>query len=198
MGNVAFDIGNVICKVDINYFLEYMIKTKCATNKVHAHFLIASMSNESFIGLTDIVKVVKELNPSLDSEEIVDKWNGVLSIDNRMVDFIDEVSKHSEVALLSNMGSDHAKFLRRSVPELFEKCVEHLSFEVGAYKPQKLFYQSFLLENPQFAGCLFIDDLQENLNMAINCGFSTMLFDLNKIASDFEFKNVTDLIEGKI
>ena len=85
-----------------------------------------------------------------------------------------------QVALLSNVGLEHAVQMARvlDIDSFFDKCVKHLSCHVGARKPTKLYYQSFLMQHPEFYGAAYLDDLQENLDASVPFGFRPRRFSL--------------------
>lgn len=89
-----------------------------------------------------------------------------------------------EVSLLSNIGFDHADFLRQKCP-VFKKCNQHFSCDVGARKPTKLFYQSFLLEYGWDKDVLFFDDRPENVKAAESY-LAGVQFDIEDYATDEE------------
>ena len=70
------------------------------------------------------------------------------------------------------------------LPPVFNKCIQHFSCEVGARKPSKLFFQSFLMEEPHFHRSIFIDDIDENVEMAKKCGFRAVRFNINDFSDD--------------
>ena len=94
---------------------------------------------------------------------------------------------NTQVALLSNVGLEHAIVMEKILDhhhlhsnKFFSKCVKHLSCQVGARKPTKLYYQSFLQQHPEFEGAAYLDDLQENLDMGKEFGFRPYFFSLEK------------------
>ena len=55
-----------------------------------------------------------------------------------------------------------------------------MSYEVGARKPSKLYYQSFLLDHPEYKGCLYVDDLPQNLAVGRYYGFRSFEYNLEE------------------
>src|SRR5208282_4959941 len=88
------------------------------------------------------------------------------------------------VALLSNIGKEHSQYFRKLMATAVDskgisRAIQFFSCEVGARKPSLLYYQTFLYMHPDFKeNCLYIDDLQENLDAAKKLGFKTVKFDL--------------------
>jgi FMN phosphatase YigB (HAD superfamily) len=117
-----------------------------------------------------------------------------------MFNFISNLHEDGfKIALLSNIGSAHAEKLESDYPELFNKIYyKHYSFECGMAKPSKLFFQSFLLQNEDFAGCVYLDDKIENIKMGSSCKFSGILFDLDKFNSKLDLKKELDRIRKRL
>ena len=102
------------------------------------------------------------------------------------------------MALLSNIGTEHAALMEHSlnVGTFFSGAIKHFSCFVGARKPTALFYQSFLLEHPEFYSCLYIDDLQENLDVGKRFGFQTYRFSLDPKDDAGTLTEIEQLIVG--
>ena len=97
------------------------------------------------------------------------------------MDFLDDLKgQGEEVAILSNMGHEHATHIRENYPRIFDGCHLHLSCEVGARKPTKLYYQSFMMQYPHFAGAPFFDDRPENVIAAKEFGLDGRHFELGE------------------
>ena len=110
-----------------------------------------------------------------------------------MMDFLKELENQDvKIALLSNMGLEHATFIRESLPELFQGRLLHLSCEVGARKPTKLYYQSFLQDHDEFTcctvrcecfdhfSCSIVRDLNFSLNRFTCHGIDRLSFEYSK------------------
>jgi hypothetical protein len=71
---------------------------------------------------------------------------------------------------------------------------KHYSYQCGASKPSKLFFQSFLLQNDDFAGCLYLDDRVENIKASCECRFNGRVFDIEKFETQTDLKKELDKI----
>ena len=192
--HVAFDIGNVLCEFDLNKFTNEMFnKTGIPPNR--AYNLLESIQGAQDIGITTVRKslqVLKNLPPVHFSERsyyleyevvdyLVDYWCSIIQPSEMMLNFLDNIKSDGvKVALLSNMGKEHHDYLQEKYPRLFSKSVQHISHEVGARKPNKLFFQSFLLDHDEFKGASYIDDIEENCRAAKKYSFKVYKFDLAK------------------
>lgn len=191
MKKVAFDIGNVLVDVYLDKFISLLEITGAVSSHEEGFEFLTEIQIQQDLGLTDIKKSLNRFNLNTAAKnKLVDCWNyEVISYNHQMISMIDNLNNQDyDIALLSNIGFNHAEQIRKH--KLLGKLNLHFSCEVGARKPTKLFYQSFLLENPDFKGCIFIDDIQENLETATKLGFHSYNFNLSKSKTDSE---ITDL-----
>lgn len=186
MYNLAFDIGNILVSVDLAKFTneldKYINKTDRAFN--NSMFFLEHLQTHQEIGLTTVARALKIEYDFQDEVilKLLDAWNEVIVPNDMMLDMLDELKKLGvKIALLSNIGEEHTKFLAKSCPRLFNDNVLWLSCEVGARKPSKLFFQSFLIDHPEFKNCPFVDDRKENLITAQNYCFNPVLFNLENV-----------------
>ena len=94
-------------------------------------------------------------------------------------------SRHNlKIALLSNVGLEHAERMAKvlSYEGFFQDAIKHFSCQVGARKPTHLYYQSFLQLHPKWERCVYVDDLQANLDASKQFGFKPFRFDLEEIS----------------
>jgi len=206
--HIAFDLGNVIFNYDLDNFIKQIRShddaRKIFPNYNEAKIFVQESEHLSYIGATTLYKRLSHKFSHLSEDNkisIINTWNNIIYPDQRMLDFIEELKKENvKIALLSNMGLEHAEYLRNKYPEVFDVEAIHLSYEVGAFKPTKLFYQSFLLEYPDFSECVYLDDLEENILMGSRFKFNSVLFDLKKLSQESEknFKLNLDKIKNQV
>ena len=181
---IAFDIGNVLVNVDLNLMAELLCETECVKSRAEAFLFWDSINSAVDIGITDIEQELMKEFKLKSGDEIRDYmriWSKVITPVKEMTELLEElVSKNFHIALLSNIGFDHANLVRKTFPSVFNKCIHHFSCEVGARKPSKLFFQSFLWDHPEFKGCLFFDDRSENIAAGLSAGFDSIYFALNQ------------------
>lgn len=187
--NVAFDIGNVLIQFDINKFtFELSKKTGLKANE--SWNFSESLQKSQDIGITTVYQNLQNRFGNKNATffaEMLDAWNSTLTANNKMLEFLENLKAQSiQVALLSNMGQEHYHYLSKTYPKMFDGTIQHISCEVGARKPTKLYYQSFLAQYPYFTrSCLgfqtiYVDDIDENLKMGEQYGFKGFKFDLDK------------------
>lgn len=179
---VAFDIGNVLCHFDIIKFTKFLTDELLITER-EAYFFLERLQKHQDIGVTSVASEL-EFHYKVHGEQlqtIVDCWNSTVTPNHSMMNFLENLrSEGVKVALLSNMGPEHITHLRGTVPEMFKDTIQHISCEVGARKPTKLFFQSFILDNSAFEGCVYIDDIEENLRAGKKYSFTVFGFNLEE------------------
>lgn len=182
----AFDIGNVICHFDINKFTDKLSEIT-GINNHDAYFFLEQLQKMQDMGLTCVAHSLENkfrLSPT-DLQELLDAWNSTIEPNEMMLNFLANIrSEGVKTALLSNMGSEHISYLRTKYPEIFAGAIQHISCEVGARKPTKLFFQSFCLDHDEFSGSLYVDDIEENLRTSKKYGFKVYHFSLETLAKE--------------
>lgn len=206
MKYVCLDIGNVLCNVDFTNFLRDLSKSLNITIEDGMYFLNRSQKLHD-MGLTVMKDELKDhfkIKSPVIVEEILAAWNKSITADEQVVRFFSYfINKNKiQVALLSNIGLEHAELMKTLLPSIFfdKNCIKHFSCFVGARKPSLVYYQSFLTQYPEFKGALYIDDLQENLEASKQFGFQTYNFNLenahNTNSLDEKLKEIRKFIEA--
>lgn len=197
MKRIAFDIGNVICHVDLKKFTRKIVSLGIFPDSLTAWDFLTSIQASQDLGLNNIRSDFFKLKCYPDIlDYVVTAWYEVVTPSAPMLDFINELlNDRYQIALLSNIGFDHAKTLRYTCGSVFDRCIQHFSCEVGARKPSLLYYQSFILKHPDwFDNSIFFDDRPEN----IKASFPYMngnLFNLDDYEND---EKAVDAIRQKI
>lgn len=184
MRYAAFDIGNVIVRADFNFFIGELSKQFNMSLEDAKYFMNRSQKLHD-LGLTTMKDELRN-NLNVKSEPLanglVNVWNYCINPELFIVDRIHHLMKteNLQVALLSNIGLEHSKRMPIILNRygFFDKCVKYFSCHVGARKPSSLYYQSFLQLHPEWKGCVYVDDLQENLDASKPFGFQTFHFSL--------------------
>jgi FMN phosphatase YigB (HAD superfamily) len=179
----AVDLGNVIFHVNIEKFTSVL--GDYFPEDLDPLFFINSLQAAQDVGLMTLRKALK-LQYNIQNEKtidsLIDVWNTTVYPNEMMLNFIENLkSEGIKIAILSNMGEEHAIYLRKICPELFKDAIEHFSYEVGARKPSKLYYQSFLIDHNEFTGSVYIDDKDENLQAGKKYTFKSFKFDLDNV-----------------
>jgi len=200
MKYACLDIGNVLCKVDFSPFLNHLSRTLNITMDEAQYFLNRTQKLHD-MGLTSVSDELRDhfkIKSPMIVEELLKLWMKVVWRENDAFEAL--LEKHNvQVALLSNIGIEHAGMVEewqtpKSIRPFFPESIKHFSCHVGARKPSSLFYQSFLLEHPEFKGCLYVDDLQENLDTGIKFGFQPFRLSLEEDDISEKLKQIEKII----
>ena len=202
MKRAAFDLGRVIMEVN---FIEFESKWK----EFHLEELedclkfINKIQSKQDVGLTTIGESIREKFKlsNYEVEELVECWNNSIRANDEMYNFVELLkSRGYGIAILSNIGKEHIDVIKERYPELFKGVKLHLSSEVGVRKPMKLYFQSFLMDHPEFSGAAYFDDLSENIEMGSRYGLRGYEFNLEKYNKQSEVvrKAERDCIESLI
>lgn len=190
MNYVCLDVGNVLVHVDFQVFVRELSRQLNITLEEAEYFMNRTHALHD-MGLTKMADELRDhfkIKSSLIINDLLRSWDKVITPNYVIMDKLVEIKRtHGlQIALLSNVGLEHAVQMERmlGIGGIFEESVKHLSCHVGARKPTKLYYQSFLLQHPEFHGCAYLDDLQENLNMGAEFGFRPFLFNLSETPVD--------------
>lgn len=184
MKHVALDIGNVIYHCDFDPFLRTLSKTLDITLDDAKYFLgrTQKLHDLGYTVMSDELRDHFHIKSEVIVNEILHAWSSSvdpnIDIINRLNDM--QVDGKIQIALLSNIGLEHAANVHSLLETygMLKNTIKHFSCFVGARKPSSLFYQSFLMEYPEFKGCLYVDDVVENLEMGKKFGFDSQQFNL--------------------
>lgn len=198
MKHIALDIGNVLCHVNMNDFIVDISSTFDIPIDAANRFL-RSFQQIHDLGLTTMEHQLRHhfgCKSEATLKRIIDKWNNAIYPDLGMINMLSELQNNGiEIALLSNIGAEHVELLSAKLHPILDKSTKHFSCFVGARKPTLLYYQSFLIQYPHFAGCLYIDDLQENLNASLQFGFKTLRFALDEADAATKIMAIAKLMQ---
>lgn len=213
-----FDIGNVLVDVNLTSFSDELKKF------IHPDhdpmFFLETMQAMHETGHLTMNQALWSHHDiaEKDREYLLEKWNLTISRNDKMISLLKEISQNynNQIILVSNIGFEHAKYLEKICPELFEPNIKrYFSYEVGARKPSRIFFQSLFMDkifkekaklNAYVQGynvdVCYIDDRKENLEAACNTAcdnftenglyfhIQTINFCLNK-RQDVELSEIT-------
>jgi len=194
MKYIAFDLGNVIFDFDEGPF--YDEAENVGINVCSFSLYMKTIYKLEFCGaeLKDLLefKLRDYFNYKTITERLLKKWREGLTPNHNMVSFLKSLSLCNDVnvAFLSNMGWEHLRYIEAVYPEVMNLAKhKHMSCEVGVAKPGILFFQSFLLQHPEYSNCIYLDDREENVIAAIKCGFNSIQFSLDDYKNDEQALN---------
>lgn len=177
---VAFDIGKVLCEVNLELFADFLYKNKYIDSIYCGIDFCEDIAYSVDVGATTVRKeLIKMGVKRADLAKLEQLWTQLIKPIVGTTGMLEElIRKEYRIALLSNIGKEHGEIIRSQFPEVYKKCIQHFSYEVGVRKPAKLYYQSFLWENPDFRGCMYFDDRIENVFAGLTAGFDSQHFDI--------------------
>jgi FMN phosphatase YigB (HAD superfamily) len=204
---VALDVGNVLVHANFQNFIEKLSKTFNLTMSETLYFMNRNQKLHD-MGLTrmrdelgDHFKIKSEVL----MDELIQDWNGVITANKNMLKLMNVLKNEHDIkiAILSNVGSEHLVRMKEVLDYdgFMDGTVGHFSCLVGARKPQMVYYHTFLQLHPEWHGCPYIDDIQENLDMGAQFGFKPFKFSLEEFSSHNHAEDVspaTDAFKDKL
>jgi FMN phosphatase YigB (HAD superfamily) len=195
---VALDIGNVLVYSRFKQFLEQLSKTLNITLEEAEYFMNRTQKLHD-LGHTKMADELRDhfkIRSQITITELTDNWKQVIVPDINVIHMLNDISKKRDlrVALVSNVGLEHAEQMERILKDaaFYKNCVKFFSCHVGARKPSLLYYHLFLQLHPEWQHCIYVDDLQENLDASEQFKFTTFKFCLSESLSENK-KNIKEL-----
>jgi FMN phosphatase YigB (HAD superfamily) len=189
MKYLALDIGNVLCGVDMTKFTDKLIHYGYFEDFDNAWEFCKEIQHRLDLGHSNIKCEINKLGNKY-SEELIDAWMSIVipikEVDDILVEMLNNDHK---IALLSNVGTDHAPHIEQLLSQSYSKCYKHFSCDVGERKPSSKYFIKFLNLNPKYSGGLYIDDRLENLETGMK------YFDKNIHFAIDSFKTHTEAYE---
>ncbi len=106
-----------------------------------------------------------------------DIWLDIFSENQPMIAFARELAQRYAIYLCSNAGDMHFPWVYERFPALNFFTGDAISYQLGAVKPHRAFYERALAKfGLQPAACLFIDDRPENVESAEEFGIPSILY----------------------
>jgi putative hydrolase of the HAD superfamily len=124
-----------------------------------------------------LVEINRRLNSTISREVFNDLWTFGFRENEEMARLLQTLRSQRPLYLLSNTNEVHYDFVqsRFNVSRHFDEMI--LSYKVGYTKPQAEIYREVLRRSKVDAEhCLFVDDLECNVNAARKLGMNTIQF----------------------
>lgn len=203
MKKLVIDVGNVICKVDPEPFILKLAEIAHISEEEVWKFFRLGMAEHDLghISLRD--QMIRDFRVSeVAADFLIDKfWNAILTVDEEMMNaLVGMLREGGQIGILSNMGKEHFCLMREKLAPLFQfsgQVFPHFSCEVGARKPSKIFFQSFLTDHENFRYCLYVDDLWENIEGGKKSGFEGFQFSLLDADKSEKIRRIFERVEQK-
>lgn len=188
--NLVFDMGNVLISFDTVNILRKKGVTDEADIKLFCEKIFMSEEWQAYDrGVVDksaFVPLIKKLPEKLSvlADEMILK--NIFVVDNSPpIKAMEELIKKAKnngykIYLLSNAGQDFYIY-SKGIPALKYFDGLFVSSDYKLLKPEKEIYEAFLEKFDLIASeCLFVDDLQINIDGAAKCGIDGICFNASK------------------
>jgi FMN phosphatase YigB (HAD superfamily) len=197
------DIGNVLVNVHIDNFIKKI--SELIPEENNPLLFLETTQGLHDIGMITMSQAFRDRyelshSISISFDELLNLWNQTVTRNDFMINFMKDLRFQGvRFGLVSNIGFEHHQYLEKICPEIFDLAeIHHLSYQVGARKPSKLYFQSFLQDHPSWIGCVYLDDRMDNLLTGKKYGFRTVQFNLEDYHSLKDMKAATDTIKQLI
>ncbi|MCH7535594.1 MAG: HAD family phosphatase [Bacteroidetes bacterium] len=187
--NLIFDLGNVL--IDIDPKLSTEMFKKLGVHQIDEIYSLKSQ-NDLFDNLEmgkisndDFRNEIRHLsNSNLTDDQIDLAWSAMLlELPHERLELLADLKKRFRIFLLSNTNAIHIKSFNERLnqqnrKDFFYDLFDHVyySYEIGMRKPNADIYNHLLDDQSIVAEeCLFIDDLQHNIDGAAQLNFKTQL-----------------------
>ncbi|RPH95625.1 MAG: HAD family phosphatase [Calditrichaeota bacterium] len=178
-----FDIGNVLINFDIRKLLHKIAgNSGLSINQVLNLFdkpELLKVETGKMNGKDYFDNLVNTTGLKWNYEDWIKAWADIYEINKIGFNLLKEVkSQKYSVYILSNLAAFNRDAIEIKAPEvLTETKYNFYSFELGYHKPDPRIYQEVcarLFVRP--TDCVFIDDIQENIDGAISIGMEGIVY----------------------
>ncbi|MBK9984862.1 MAG: HAD family phosphatase [Saprospiraceae bacterium] len=184
--NLLFDLGNVIIDLDIEKTFNELMNLfrsdadKSIIDRILIEYECGRVSTDIFINT-----LLSQSNRSVQALDIIEAWNAMLiGIPVHRLEMLKTLKENYNVYLLSNTNELHLEWVHRYLKRVhslndfenrfFDRA--YYSHHLGDRKPFPSIYKH-IIEDSQMnpALTLYMDDVQENIDVAVQQGFNTYL-----------------------
>ena len=179
---VLIDLGGVLCDVDEPaMYAAWEAHTKLSAEALRAELYDRGLKEEFDRGLKHPAGVAMFLKYRFEIELARDDWQRIwtaaVNANTEMDALAAGLAQMVPTALASNTDQLHHEKLKGQLSCLDVLKAQAVSYEIGHLKPDPRFYARALdLIGTPAAGTLFIDDVQDNVDGAIDAGMMGLLF----------------------
>lgn len=181
---VISDLGRVVLWFDNNVFLRKLAARagrpfEDVKAAVHGDLgLIRAFDGGAVTPAGFLQRVTSAVGASLPYDDFYAIYNDIFTPNGPAIDVLGRVKRAGyRTLLLSNVDPERFAFIRRRFPEVlfFDGFV--LSYELKLLKPDPAIYRAAARSaGSEPARCVFIDDMEENVEGAVAAGFAGILY----------------------
>jgi HAD superfamily hydrolase (TIGR01509 family) len=179
-----FDLGRVVLWFDNDIFLRKLAER---AGKPFDEVKAAVHGNRPLIRSFDAgavtprgfhERVTAAVGADMTPDAFYDIYNDIFSLNGPVLDIVRRLKAAGlPLLLLSNTDPERFGFIRRTFPQIFVFDVYVLSYEVKLLKPDPEIFREAVRRSGVGPGeCVFIDDMEENVNGAIEAGLQGIHF----------------------
>jgi putative hydrolase of the HAD superfamily len=178
---LVFDMGHVFVDFEWDAVCqEFCRRAGCTIETLRPVFYeLSQLGYESGRIGTDtfLTELNSRLKTDISREEFTELFTHTFRENEEMAQLLQALKPQMPLYLLSNTNEVHYDWLQANydVARHFQELI--LSYKVGCSKPDQAIYQHVLDRSRLSAGdCLFIDDLQPNIDAAVKAGMKAHRF----------------------
>ncbi len=195
---IVFDLGNVLIPFDYNIAINklnnieqrlgnHFIDFYNSNYNIHRDFESGKISKAEFLNT-----MLKAVNNKIDAETFCRIFSDIFRVNEDVVSLLPSLKNHYKLFLLSNTNSIHQEYgwQKYGFLNYFDDLI--LSHKVGSVKPDEKIYREVEKQsNLPSSEHLYIDDIQEYVDAAINIGWDAVQFvDYEKLLIDLKIRNI--------
>ncbi|MBX3009624.1 MAG: HAD family phosphatase [Melioribacteraceae bacterium] len=195
---IVFDLGNVLIPFDYSPTKEFLnnkkeglgdifFQTYKNNYNIHQDFEKGLLSSEEFLSI-----MMKWTENKVTGKEFCEVFSNIFTKNDDVIALLPILKQEYKLVLLSNTNEIHKEYGYGNYDFLthFDKLI--LSHEVGAIKPEKEIYHAVEKYTQKPASeHLFIDDVKEYAEGAINCGWDAINFiGYENLVNDLKKRNI--------
>ena len=184
---IVFDFGNVLIDLDFKKCIglfQDTLKVNWQNGLPESALNALKKYEKGEISDEALIWAFQQFNPEADPRDLIFAWNSILGeIKSPRFEMLKKLSENYRLAILSNINNLHLieihKYLEKEYGETtFEDKYFDIVFYshlIGMRKPDVEIYQH-VTENlgVEKSNILFIDDMQQNIDAAINYGWKAV------------------------
>lgn len=186
--DIVFDLGKVLVPFDWDIAFRRLrphLPPKNAALLDHDGKALVNLVHDPSIeletgriGFDDYRKTVTEIiGVDLSGQEFRRIWCDIFRPDGEMISLGRGLSRHYGTWLASNTSQAHYDWIVENFPDVVFYGKAALSYELGVMKPSREYYSKALnMFGIEPGTAVFIDDLKENVDAAIQFGMKGIVF----------------------
>jgi putative hydrolase of the HAD superfamily len=180
---IISDLGGVLINLEYDRFIKAFINKKPTLTKevlfdsLYDMKLMYDLHSGKLDGNGIYNYAIDKLEMELTFDEFKKIWNDIMSLNSPMVEFLKNKKEKYRLIMLSNIGPIHHENIEQNFKEVLFFHDYVLSYMTGYAKPDKEIYELAIKKSKCKPNqCLFIDDLEENIDAARKSGIQTIHF----------------------